>query len=238
MTRFLAQRRWFDRAHHRALWIFGCAASFGMLLLPSLALADSTAATSAGSGAVNTGTGTINWTTPGNILTSNDAYAQAAGQGTAFWLRGSTFGFAIPASATIDGILLEIEQKKGGMANGGSTEAGIKIVKADATIGTTNKSTGAQLSTTDTYVSYGSSSDLWGETWTDTNINDVDFGAVFTASLNTASTVVTVDHMRITITYTPAAVPEFSDVGLILLLCACLYVANREGWLRFSTQTS
>ena len=58
-------------------------------------------------------------------------------------------------------------------------ENSIKIIKSDGTIGTTNKSTGATLPTTDTYISYGSSSDLWDDTWTAEDINDVDFGMVF-----------------------------------------------------------
>jgi hypothetical protein len=54
----------------------------------------------------------------------------------------------------------------------------IKIVKSNGSIGSVNKSTGAWWPLTDSYVSYGSSSNLWGETWTPTDINDVDFGVV------------------------------------------------------------
>ncbi len=207
-------------------------ATLALTLLPAVALADATAATSAGTGAVNTGTGTVNWTTPTNITTTNDAYASATpGVAITYYLRGSNFGFALPAGATVDGVLLEIEQKKGGMANGGATEADIKLVKADGTIGTTDKSTGATLSTSDTYVSYGSSSDTWGLTLTDTDTNDIDFGGVIAISLNTVNTTVTVDHFRMTITYTTAAIPEFSEIGLFMLLTACLYIAYREGFL-------
>jgi len=57
-------------------------------------------------------------------------------------------------------------------------DSSVKIVKADGTIGTTNKASGTSWSATEAYFSYGSSSDLWGETWTAENINDVDFGIV------------------------------------------------------------
>lgn len=63
-----------------------------------------------------------------------------------------------------------------------ATENIIKIVKADGTIGTVNKSTGATPPSTDTYISYGSSSDLWGETWDYTKINNANFGVVFSVS--------------------------------------------------------
>ena len=54
----------------------------------------------------------------------------------------------------------------------------VKIVKSDGTLGTTDKATGDEWPSSDAYVSYGSSTDLWGETWTAEDINDVNFGAV------------------------------------------------------------
>ena len=53
----------------------------------------------------------------------------------------------------------------------------VKIIKADGTIGATNKATGS-LTTTDSYYSFGGAADLWGEAWESTDINDVDFGIV------------------------------------------------------------
>jgi hypothetical protein len=64
---------------------------------------------------------------------------------------------------------------------GSPKEYAIQIVKADGTIGATNKSTGAFWNTTEAYRSYGSSSDLWDETWDDTKINDIDFGVVISS---------------------------------------------------------
>ena len=64
--------------------------------------------------------------------------------------------------------------------DGGSspTDTNVRIVKSDGTIGTTNKGTSTALPATDAYRSYGASSDLWGETWTSADINDIDFGLV------------------------------------------------------------
>ena len=59
----------------------------------------------------------------------------------------------------------------------------VKIVKADGTIGTTNKGNNTSLETSDTYRTYGSTSDLWGETWTAANINDPDFGVALSYEL-------------------------------------------------------
>jgi hypothetical protein len=59
----------------------------------------------------------------------------------------------------------------------------VKIVKADGTIGSTNKAdTGTNWPSSDTYKSYGASNDLWGESWTPADINDADFGAVLSVT--------------------------------------------------------
>lgn len=55
----------------------------------------------------------------------------------------------------------------------------ISLILADGTISSTNKSTGAYWPTGSfAYSTYGSSSDLWGETWTAEDINDANFGVV------------------------------------------------------------
>ncbi len=61
-----------------------------------------------------------------------------------------------------------------------TVESEIKIVKADGSIGSTNKaSLGVWGQTANPgYTSYGGAADLWGETWTAADINDADFGVV------------------------------------------------------------
>ena len=63
----------------------------------------------------------------------------------------------------------------------------VKIVKADGSIGTTNKADTNVWIVTDaqTYQPYGDNTDLWGETWTAANINDADFGVVLSAKETT-----------------------------------------------------
>lgn len=167
-------------------------------------------ALSAGTGADDASAGFDTWSNPSNITASDNSYATVSnGAGsTSHYLKGTNFGFSIPDGATIDGILVEIERSILTTAGAKSvTDSAIRIVKADGSIGTTNKSAGATWTTTDTYASYGGSSDLWGETWTAQNINDVDFGAVLAvvtaADVGTATA--QVDHMRITVYYTEAA---------------------------------
>lgn len=73
--------------------------------------------------------------------------------------------FFIPTYTVVNDILAAIEERSIAI----TTENAIRIVKTNGAIKTTNKSAGATLP---------SSVDLWGETWTTTAINDVDFGIV------------------------------------------------------------
>lgn len=95
--------------------------------------------------------GTVTWTSPDNTKVADAAYASF-----------------IPV----------------GGEDTGQRDNIIKIVKSDGSIGSTNKAatlTNWSTSTSPPYATYGSSSDLWDETWTSTDINDVDFGIVLVA---------------------------------------------------------
>ncbi len=62
----------------------------------------------------------------------------------------------------------------------------ISIVKSDGVVGDTNNaSVDTELPATDTYVSFGSSSDLWGEIWSAEDINDSNFGIILHIRLGT-----------------------------------------------------
>lgn len=153
--------------------------------------------------------GTVAWTNPDNAKVSDNVYATALdGAVTTHYLKASNLGFAIPAGATINGIVVEIE--RAGYDLGGGVlvkDSAVRIIKADGTVGTTNKGdTVNAWPVTDTYKTYGSSSDLWGETWTSADINDVDFGVVLSALLTETGpegpNFANVDHIRITVYYT------------------------------------
>lgn len=72
-----------------------------------------------------------------------------------------------------------------GQYTGGIYES-VKIVKSDGSIGTTDKANNNWTSS-DAYTSYGSSSDLWGETWTREDINSSNFGVVIQAYIDSDS---------------------------------------------------
>lgn len=167
-------------------------------------MAKSEGPNSPGTAADDASIGTIAWNNPDNIKTSNNTYADASdatpGSKTTHYLKATNFGFSIPTDATINGILVEIEKTK---TDGFSAvDNVVKIVKSDGSLGTENKASVSEWPALDTYVSYGSSSDLWSESWNSSDINDSDFGVVLSVTYDPGpGGVPNVDHIRITVYY-------------------------------------
>ena len=150
--------------------------------------------------------GTVAWTNPSNAGASDDVYAVvvltvAGSQLVSHYLKATNFGFSIPTGATINGIVVEIERKTD---NAFIKDNAVRIIKG-GNIGTTDKSLVANWSGTEAYFTYGSSSDLWGETWTADDINASTFGVGLSVIFNGGTTSTnSVDHIRITVYYTAA----------------------------------
>lgn len=151
------------------------------------------------------GIGTVNWTNPARAVASDGSYATAAVDGTTTrYLQCTGYGFAIPAAATITGITVNVERRSSSVANGGSQDAAMRIVKAGV-IGTTDRSTATIYTTADVIEAHGGVADLWGDTWTAADINAATFGAAFAATKASAAGgghTISVDHVQVTITYT------------------------------------
>lgn len=165
---------------------------------------------SPGTGSNNTSIGSVAWSSTGNITSSDDlsAVTSASSIQTSNYLQATNFGFSsvLPAGSTIDGILVEVERRRdiGGFVYDNS----IRLRKSTGYVGSNKANTSTDWPTTDTYASYGGSSDLWGTTWTYDEVTHTDFGVGVSVSLQgdseTPSTA-RVDHVRMTITYTPSS---------------------------------
>ena len=159
--------------------------------------------------------GTVAWADPGNAAASDNIYSVASVAGTTHYLKATNFGFTVPTGATIDGIVVEIERKDTSDNPTCDKDNKVQIVKSDGSIGTTDK---ADLDTwwplSDTYKTYGSSSDLWGESWTAADINDSDFGVVLQAFMYSGigTERASVDHIRITVYYTEVSGAAVRDM--------------------------
>lgn len=166
---------------------------------------------SPGTVADEAGVGTETWTNPSNATSSNDSRASVTVKAFVFpeshYLKATNFGFSIPAGATIDGIVVEIERyRSGGGGAGTCADYRVRIVKG-GTIGSTDKSSGVNWTGTEAYFTYGGSSDLWGETWSESDIEDSGFGVALAVGQGSGSaddSICQVDHMRITVHYTEA----------------------------------
>lgn len=148
--------------------------------------------------------GNIPWTSPTNIYSSNNVYALAglARTDNTYWLRATTFGFSIPDGAIIDGIVAEIEKRATASK---IIDYSVKIVAVGFEQGDEKKLAG-YWPTSDTYMSYGGASDLWGLGWDAAAINASNFGVSISArSGATYEEAVYVDHVRITVYYTEVA---------------------------------
>ena len=155
------------------------------------------------SGTNDAGYGSVAWTDPGNILASDGSKATAIlslGLTPSNYLVATDFDFAIPGGATIDGIVVEIERSCGMLES--VADDRVRIVKG-GTVGATDRSSADVWPDADAYKTDGSSSDLWGETWADTDINATTFGVALSAGSDGG--VASVDHIRITVYYTAAA---------------------------------
>jgi len=152
---------------------------------------------------------TADWSNPNNITSSNNTYATVVlSFGSVFtevsdFLRADQFGFDIPAFATIDGIVAEVERK----ASSASTikDYAVQPLKnGSVPAGYEDKSTGSSWSTSEGFVSYGSATDLWGVSWTPDDINNAGTGFTIRCEYTPAygSATASVDSMFLSVYYT------------------------------------
>jgi hypothetical protein len=140
--------------------------------------------------------GGAGWFPPGNAIASDDAWAQVAPGGSpTHYLKATNFNFSIPAPAEIRGIEVLVERRSGA---GSIVDSRARIVKG-GTVGSADRALPGTWPTTDTIVTYGSPTDLWGETWTPADINNTNFG--FALSVFDNVDVAAVDHIQIRVTY-------------------------------------
>ncbi|MBI5073928.1 MAG: hypothetical protein HZB62_01970, partial [Nitrospirae bacterium] len=149
--------------------------------------------------------GTVAWTNPANVYTSNNVYATAVlgNNIKSQYLLVSGFNFAIPAGSTISGIVVSVERKEGMAAFIGIKDNSLRIVKGGVITGTEHAVT-TLWGSTETMVMYGSSTDLWDTAWTEADINNPNFGVAISAkgSGTQGTDTASIDNVMITVYYT------------------------------------
>jgi hypothetical protein len=165
-------------------------------------LAYGAAGTTASDGTV----GTVAWANPGNAVLADNVYAVAtsipASTGVSEYLKLTNWGFALPASAVVDGIRCDWERKAQAISSLKTNS--IKLVKAGTIAGTEQLGSDTGFySTTDATFSHGGSASLWGTTWTDAEVNASGFGVVISVKNLHATVACTasIDFARLIVAY-------------------------------------
>lgn len=119
----------------------------------------------------NVGGGNKNWSVSGSVI--NVPLFNSLDIANRF--NVTAHGFAIPAYAIITGIELEVTRGNVGSGDNAST-GGYRLLKAGSGVGSTQTDP-LLIDLTGPYTdTFGSSSDLWGTTWTPAQINASNFG--------------------------------------------------------------
>ena len=100
------------------------------------------------------------------------------------YAKSDSFGFSIASDKTIVGI--EVTLTRRASATSSIVDASVKLVKGGTISGADKANTRTYWPTSQTAVTYGSPTDLWGLTWTPSDINATNFGVAF-ACKNLAS---------------------------------------------------
>jgi hypothetical protein len=174
--------------------------------------------------------GTVVWASPDNAKTYGDSTPAGASnippQDSSHWLELTNWGLAVPAGATIAGIMVTVRNRaEGGSTNDGQGRIVVQLLKNSAVHGNA-KAIGTMPNDWNWYVySGGGSSDLWGGTWTQADIiasgfgvrmkvENIDsdpfgFGNQFVDALN--------DGVVVTITYAQAGTTWTTEVNHVQL---------------------
>lgn len=152
----------------------------------------------------DTSVGDTSWLNPENASSSDDSKTvcnSLPGGSLSHYLKALQFGLSVPTGATVDGVEIRIEKRSG---SPGVYDNEVKIV-VGGTIGTINKAYAPEWPNTDTYIIYGSHTDLWGESLSPNVVNANDFGVVISSNMGSFLQA-QIDHIQVKVYYTESGV--------------------------------
>jgi Secretion system C-terminal sorting domain len=163
----------------------------------------SVAGTGNTTGNVNFGSSN-NWANPNRANLSDDLYARVnlANGEISKYLEVSDYGWVIPPGATIQGIEVNIECHQEDLV-ADFADASIVLMKAGVAASADRAGTGV-YDDKDLINTYGSSTDMWGTTWTPADVMDPGFGVLYSVTrLSGPGTYyLFVDYVELTVYYT------------------------------------
>ncbi len=152
--------------------------------------------------------GTVAWTNPGYIATvstTDRAVVTPNAGNISNYLMGTGYGFTIPSNVQINGIEVVIGKLRESGSGNEIYDYSVRLVKNGSVTGSDYAQTSTNWTRdqgTPADVTYGGSSNLWGTTWTPSEINASNFGVAISATSPDNGVDAYVYYMRISITYT------------------------------------
>jgi hypothetical protein len=150
------------------------------------------------------------WVTPQKVDADDGVYANITAVtfdnlDYSYVLKATQFGFAVPSTATISGIQIDVDR----FSNVGSAKDIVIQLTKDGTarVGT-NMAVAGNWPAVSTMATYGGSASLCGTTWTPAEINAATFGVHLVTQATADNSQVFVDYIRVTVYYTYAAIPD------------------------------
>lgn len=157
---------------------------------------------------------------PLNILADDISFSQASSVFSLFskqteYLQAKDFGFTIPTGATICGIEVTVVKRATNLLPilAYVKDHRVRVIKNNA-FTPDDKANPAEWSSSETYTSYGGVNELWGTTWSPTDINNNTFGFSISAEIVTTVSLfpsARIDHISMTVHYLdPTVLPAHS----------------------------
>jgi len=173
----------------------------------SIVYAATAGANDCASGVNDNSVGSIAWSSPGNAC-SNGSSTTASGltsNSPSNYLKVTQFGLSIPTGSIIQGISFSVTRSTTATKGNRTIDNAVRVVKGGV-IGSTDKSNGTNWGTSP--VTYGSSSDLWGDTWAPGDINAAGFGIAISGKSTGTNSVAGTISAFVTATVTYQAPPN------------------------------
>lgn len=154
--------------------------------------------------------GSVSWNNPSNAAACDDVYSQSNSinnTNSTHYLKSTGYGFDLPATATIDGIVITVSLL--GSVNNMFPTQSMRLVLNNVIQTGTTRTNGSSVNQAEATYTFGSSSDLWGQTLTVSDIENANFGAAYFITHGGGATnrTYSVDCFQITIYYTDQSGP-------------------------------
>jgi parallel beta-helix repeat protein len=172
----------------------------------------------AGAGSNTPVAGKADWANPGFITADDAKYASATLSGATLssaYLKGTDYGFAIPANAEITGIAVTIGRFESGQNVGyfDVRDSVVRLIKNGTIVGNNKAAASTEWPVgSPASALYGSPADLWGVAWTPEDINADDFGVALSV-VSDVNRIAYVDYIQVSVTYTVTTIGTSTTVN-------------------------